>query len=291
MIGFRLGPTHKRKINRTPTEALSYIDRVETDGGTVSNLDWVGDHFGKLKDLRWLSQLVCLHDPASGVKTSGGNITKIYDYSPNNFDITQGTSSNQPSLNSGGWGQLDAGSFDGTDDILSHPDADLLNLYENTGWFILWYKVNNNGLNTNQAFGKWDATNNEKEFAMRVRDSVHEVDFNISTNGDLEDDAGVVYPSANEWIMFYGGYDDTSNSETVYASVNNGTIDSDPVANSPNRFTAPYEYGGITDLGEFFEGDLGLLLYGKRPNPQDPLPHEDGTLTNYYNFTKKRAGV
>lgn len=286
---------HRGHINKGPeyldvTDA--YISRVEADGGAVDNPQWVDDHYAKLDALGWLNQLVALHDPASGQKSPNGKIDKLYDLSSNQFDLTQATAGDQPSLDTSvGWGALPTADFTGPSSIMSHPDNDTLDIYENSAWFILWFNVASNGLNTNQAFGKWAESTGEREFSMRVRDSISEVDFNISSGGTGSADAGVVYPGSNQWVMFYGGYDDTNNSETIYASVNDGTVNVDTLPNSPNRFTAPYEYGGISDIAEFFEGYLGLLLYGKRPNIGDALPHEDGTLTEYYTFTKNQAGL
>lgn len=291
--GFRFGPTfHKQQITRLLTETENYVSRVEGDGGLVPDTEYVDAHISKLKSLGWWGDLTMLVDPASGWKDDGsGQVQKLYDLSANNFDPMQATFTSRPRHLSNGWGSLPAASYDGVADFLSHPDDDKLDIYESTTWFIIWFNVDNNGANGNQAFSKSAPSISEQEFNMRVRESISEVDFNVSSGGSSSSDAGVVIPGPNQWVMFYGAYDDTGGAETIYASVNDGAVNIDTLPNSPNRFTQPLEIGALTDQSEYFEGDLGLFLYGKKPNVSDSLPHEDGTLTDYYTFTQNQAGL
>lgn len=98
-------------------ETLAYKARVEADGGTVVSLDDVETAILHAKANGYYSNITGWYSSQFGYKDAGsGAVSKIYDLSPNNYDLSQATSSAQPSLvanqqNGRAWFSFDGGDY------------------------------------------------------------------------------------------------------------------------------------------------------------------------------------
>ena len=91
-------------------ETLAYIDRVETDGGTVINAAEVDLSYALGLDM---DSVICWVSPAFGVKKDANDkCTKLYDLGNNDNDMAQADTSVAPT-----W-YTDSLEFDGTNDYI-----------------------------------------------------------------------------------------------------------------------------------------------------------------------------
>lgn len=102
-------------------ETQAYIDRVEADGGTVHDKDWVDTVITTLKDLGVYPDCVFLGDANMGTDagSTGEGVGTLYDASGNEYDATQSDSAKKPTLgNDSIFGGKHVLVFDGTDDVM-----------------------------------------------------------------------------------------------------------------------------------------------------------------------------
>jgi hypothetical protein len=129
------------------SETNSFETRVNNDGGTLHDKDFVDSLISQAKTDGWYSDIVRMAGPALAYKESGGTLPTLYDASGQQNDWVQATSSEQPVLNSsnGTFNSRPTAGFDGTDDYMedstSTQTKEIIAVAEWTGTTTFGYLI------------------------------------------------------------------------------------------------------------------------------------------------------
>jgi predicted GH43/DUF377 family glycosyl hydrolase len=129
------------------TETMSQKTRIEADGGTVIDLNWINSAIYTLKTLGIYTSCKLLSDANFAVKKDVNNLVlKHYDISGNDNDAVQATGVSQPLFDADG-GYLSKADIilDGSNDFLSAPNSASLTLGISDFTIIARFKKGVNG--------------------------------------------------------------------------------------------------------------------------------------------------
>lgn len=97
-LGLTGYPIRRNAAPEVLTETLDYIERVLADGGTIGNPAFVNFAYQHAKDFGYLSSVEGWWSALAGVKVEAGGVSKLYDLSANNRDLTQDVENQRPNL-------------------------------------------------------------------------------------------------------------------------------------------------------------------------------------------------
>ena len=108
-------------------ETSAFVNRVETDGGTVEDQDFLDQFISHAKNNGYYGDIVAAYSPSWGVKGTA-TASKLYSVIGASSDLAQAVGGKQPTISVGSENGNTVLTFDGTDDFLS--DAFGFNLPE-----------------------------------------------------------------------------------------------------------------------------------------------------------------
>lgn len=229
------------------TETTNYINRVEADGGTIGDKEKLDVLIRALVDNSIYTNLSSGYTRLGGYKESGGTITKLYDLSTNDRDVT--TFLDAPELDSGGVGFVGQGS--------TEWDAVLGDRSLNEWSVISWIKPN---VTDTIMLVHGDNFGHETVYINVSNNSMYYIDSNTDYNFIGND--GATY--LNNWNCF--AWDGSNSNDEVKGWENGqlaGTLTSGLNQTNDGRFRDEEVFKEIQGLWDLY------LLYEERLTASD----------------------